>query len=85
MKTEIKAIIIENLKLLIPLIITLLFGMLLYYVMNYDTSTPELDKKVEYYNEKINDKIPDWADMSQMYIHYDWDKIQTGEFPRTLF
>ena len=85
MKTEIKAIIIENLKLLIPLIITLLFGMLLYYVMNYDTSTPELDKKVSYYNEKLNDAIPDWADMSQMYIHYDWDKIQTGEFPRTLF
>ena len=50
--------------------------------MTNDTSTPELDKKVSYYNEKLNDAIPDWADMSQMYIHYDWDKIQKGEFPR---
>ena len=82
MKPEIKAQIIEHLKLLIPLGITLLFGLFLYYVMTHDTSTPEFDKKVSYYNEKLNDAIPDWADMSQMYIHYDWDKIQKGEFPK---
>lgn len=69
-------------KLLIPIGITLLFGMFLYYVMTNDTSTPELDKKVSNYNEKLNNAIPDWADMSQMYIHYDLDKIQKGEFPR---
>lgn len=82
MKTELKAQIIEHLKLLIPLVITLLFGMFLYYVMTHDTSTPEFDKKVSYYNEKLNDAIPDLADMSQMYIHYDLDKIQKGEFPK---
>ena len=38
--------------------------MFLYYVMTNDTSTPELDKKVSYYNEKLNNAIPDWADMS---------------------
>ena len=38
--------------------------MFLYYVMTNDTSTPELVKKVSYYNEKLNDAIPDWADMS---------------------
>ena len=32
--------------------------------MTNDTSTPELDKKVSYYNEKLNNAIPDWADMS---------------------
>ena len=47
----------------------------LYYVMTNDTSTPELVKKVSNYNEKLNDAIPDWADMNQMYIHYDLDKI----------
>ena len=76
----------EHLKLLIPIGMTLLFGLCLYYsvthAVTHDTSTPELDKKVSYYNEKLNDAIPDWADMSQMYIHYDWDKIQKGEFPR---
>ena len=51
-------------KLLIPIGITLLFGMFLYYVMTNDTSTPELDKKVSNYNEKLNNAIPDWADMS---------------------
>lgn len=60
MKPEIKAQIIEHLKLLIPLGIILLFGLFLYYVMSHDTSTPELDKKVSYYNEKLNDAIPDW-------------------------
>ncbi len=57
MKPEIKAQIIEHLKLLIPIGITLLFGLFLYYVMTHDTSTPELDKKVSYYNEKLNDAI----------------------------
>ena len=76
----------EHLKLLIPIGMTLLFGLCLYYAVTHasthNTSTPELDKKVSYYNEKLNDAIPDRADMSQMYIHYDWDKIQKGEFPR---
>ena len=54
----------------------------LYYVMTNDTSTPELVKKVSYYNEKLNDAIPDWADMNQMYIHYDLDKIFQGKFQR---
>lgn len=43
--------------------------------MTNDTSTPELDKKVSNYNEKLNNAIPDWADMSQIYIHYYLDKI----------
>lgn len=49
---------------MIPIGITLLFGMFLYYVMTNDTSTPELVKKVSNYNEKLNNAIPDWADMS---------------------
>ena len=57
--------------------------------MTNDTSTPELVKKVSYYNEKLNDAIPDWADMNQMYIHYDLDKIFQGnkerESIKTLF
>ena len=38
--------------------------MFLYYVMTNNTSIPELIKKVSYYNEKLNDAIPDWADMN---------------------